>query len=370
MSLYVLGLNTEGLAEGSPRRLTWEPGGAWNPLWTADGREVLYLSLRDGALGLWRTPVSGGGAARPVTSIGPIGRHLAVSHRDNRLIYSTLSLDEDIWAVQTRAGGAPVRLIASSLTDSAPQTSPDGAKIAVISDRSGQAAVWVADADGRNAAKLVDAPGMSAAPWWSPDGLEIAYECSLGESSNICVIPANGGKSRRVTGDAGRCLYPSWSRDGRFIYFSSDRGGDFQVWKAPAAGESAAVQVTRSGGFAGFESPDGRYVYYTKTPQSGQVWWTPVGGGDERTVAGMVRSLRRPQNFAVGAGGIYYAVSDDPRARFQILFRRFDSDEPVTLARVERALGNGMSLTPDGRTLLFSAYESRGGDLMLVENFR
>ena len=75
---------------------------------------------------------------------------------------------------------------------------------------------------------------------------------------------------------------PSWSGDGRWIYFASDRARGLQVWKAPADG-GPAIQVTRNGGFAAFESPDGRRLYYTKYDAAG-IWTVPVDGGDERLV--------------------------------------------------------------------------------------
>ena len=56
----------------------------------------------------------------------------------------------------------------------------------------------------------------------------------------------------------------SWSRDGKWIYFASNRSGEDQVWKMPADG-GEAVRVTRKGGFVAFESPDGQWVYYTKS---------------------------------------------------------------------------------------------------------
>ena len=58
-------------------------------------------------------------------------------------------------------------------------------------------------------------------------------------------------------------VVPSWSNDGRWIYFASKRTGRWEVWKAPADG-GQAVQVTKHGGFAAFESRDGQSVYYAK----------------------------------------------------------------------------------------------------------
>jgi len=92
----------------------------------------------------------------------------------------------------------------------------------------------------------------------------------------------DGGLPRRLTTASSDENVPSWSRDGRWIYFSSDRTGKRQIWKAPAEG-GEAVQVTKQGGFSAFESPDGKFVYYTKDFREGGeftpgIWRTPVEG--------------------------------------------------------------------------------------------
>ncbi|PYT24912.1 MAG: hypothetical protein DMG57_27035 [Acidobacteria bacterium] len=57
---------------------------------------------------------------------------------------------------------------------------------------------------------------------------------------------------------------PNWSHDGRWIYFDSARAGEQQVFKIPANG-GEAIQVTREGGFAPLESPDGKSLYYVRS---------------------------------------------------------------------------------------------------------
>lgn len=82
----------------------------------------------------------------------------------------------------------------------------------------------------------------------------------------------------RVTQDAGRDVVASWSRDGQSIYFASNRTGSFEVWKMSARG-GAARQITKSGGYGGFESFDGKHFYYAKSnsvPTS--LWRVSVDG--------------------------------------------------------------------------------------------
>ena len=71
------------------------------------------------------------------------------------------------------------------------------------------------------------------------------------------MLEVAGGLPRRLTLEASLDAVPSWSGDGRWVYFGSNRAGGLQVWKVPADG-GPAIQVTRNGGFAAFESPDGK----------------------------------------------------------------------------------------------------------------
>lgn len=363
----VLNIASNGEPLGEPRQL--ESPSCTNPLWSGDGSELFCVAGGDEDRTLWRVPVRTKGTARPLPSIGALGRHLAISPRGDRLIYSNFTWEGDIWQLGLSGHKPPARLIASTADELRPQFSPDGGKIAFLSNRSGHLAIWISDRDSANASELVAAL-PSGAPSWSPNGQQIAYTCRVsGGSEDICAIGSAGGKQWQLTKDPARDLMPNWSRDGRWIYFTSDRSGTFQIWKTPADGTGPAIQVTRNGGYGGIESADGRFLYYARTLMSSPIWRIPVQGGDEVSLGDDVRSLRLPQNFAVGENGIFYASSPDPAARFELRFFSFSSKRTEFVARIEGGLGNGMSLSPDGRTLLFCV-EQRSGDLVMVENFQ
>ena len=60
-------------------------------------------------------------------------------------------------------------------------------------------------------------------------------------------------------------------------------------------------------------------------------------------------------------------------ARFAIFFREFATSKVTRvfeLAKLQPGGQRGLSLAPDGRTLLFVQYDARGVDQMLIENFR
>nr|MBA3255949.1 PD40 domain-containing protein [Pyrinomonadaceae bacterium] len=160
---------------------------------------------------------------------------------------------------------------------------------------------------------------------------------------------------------------PSWSRDGRWIYFASTRTGDHQVWKVPAEG-GEAVQVTKQGGFAAFESPDGKFVYYTAHKPG--IWRVAVGGKEAPV-------LDQPKlgywgYWAVVDGGIYF-VNVEVKLHPTIEFFSFATRRVTQVAVVEKdpALGNpGLAVSPDGGWILYAQVDQSGGDITLVENFQ
>jgi hypothetical protein len=54
--------------------------------------------------------------------------------------------------------------------------------------------------------------------------------------------------------------------------------GRLEVWKVPVAG-GQAIQITSRGGFAAFESQDGKTLYYAKGIDIDGLWSVPVNGG-------------------------------------------------------------------------------------------
>jgi Tol biopolymer transport system component len=373
-NLFLLDLNADYTPRGQPRQLTHEPCCVSNPMWTGDSREILYVKDREYMPTLMRIPADGSGHPKPVTSIGLLGSHLAISRQGDKLVYVSGSVDSDIWRVDLPARGwgsyrllPAVRYVSSSREDTAPQISPDGTRIAFNSSRSGHMEVWVAEADGSNPFQLTSLGGPPAwVPRWSPDGKEILFYAGAEGVSDLHVVSATGGQPRRLTNGPGSHQFPSWSHDGKWIYFASDIGDGFQCWKIPGAGGDA-VQLTRGGCVGGFESPDGRFFYYFA---GGRVWGdvrrVPVAGGEEQTVTGTLR----PLNIAVNAQGIYTLSWADPLPGFLLRLYRFATGKTEVLGRIEATLGTGLTVSSDGRWLLFTDNEMLRGDLMLVENFR
>jgi hypothetical protein len=163
-------------------------------------------------------------------------------------------------------------------------------------------------------------------------------------------------------------VVPSWSMDSKWIYYGGNRDGTWQVWKKPLDG-GPAVQVTRNGGFAAFESPDGRFVYYAKARNLPGLWRVPVEGGQEIEVLPDLAAGYWGY-FAVTPRGIYYI--DHPTPTATPLLRLFDpqSGRKTTLFELSRQPQIGTSafaVSPDMKYVLIAQQDHSSSDIMLAD---
>jgi Tol biopolymer transport system component len=183
----------------------------------------------------------------------------------------------------------------------------------------------------------------------------------------VYVVSADGGRPRRLTPENSNSMMPSWSWDGRFVYFASDRSGSWQVWRQPLSGGDA-VQITRKGGREAKESPDGRFVYYGGLGPVG-LWKVSVAGGDEAAIPEFEKVSHR-RYWALTDRGIYYLSSD--RAPWTISFFDFATrlTKPVFTSPGKPVFGTpGLTVSPDGQSMLYSQVNREGSDILLLENF-
>src|SRR5262245_43155571 len=381
-SRAITDLHIMSVEGGELTRLTFDNASILGLTWTGDGRDIIFASRRGSSLySLWRISTKGGTPER-LPTIGQSVLSPIISRQGDRLAYTQTLDDMNIWQVELDAGGAgprgsePTNLISSTLGDNGPDYSPDGRKIVFASNRSGGFGIWVCDRDGSNPVELIDyGPNLAGTPRWSPDGRWIAYDSRSSDAgregnADIYIINAGGGPPRRLTIEPFEDVAPSWSRDGKWVYFASTRSGNMQVWKIPFGG-GQAVQVTKNGGFEGFESKDGKYFYYAKGRAVPGIWQVPVNGGEERLLvehnnAGYWRL------WAVSDKGIYFATANVASQPI-IEFYNFKTRRVTPVATLNKPLSRsdpGLTISPDGRSLLFSQLDQSGSDIMLVENFR
>ena len=162
--------------------------------------------------------------------------------------------------------------------------SPDGAHVAFDSDRDGERAVYVADANGRNL-RRVSGEGFAALPNWSPDGKTLSYvraELDNPNVWNLWAIDLDSGEPRRLTSNtSGRPQGGSWFPDGRRIAYS--RNGRLEVLDV-SSGVASAFAGPPSGRRAGppAVSPDGRWAMFRVVGDG--AWLLDLRDGSSRKV--------------------------------------------------------------------------------------
>lgn len=353
---------------GEAQQLTSDSRPVAGLAWDADGRSIVFSSNRVGTFGLWRISASGG-TPESLPAIGDKAFSPAISRQGNRLAFVELMLDANIWRVPGPLASSQQAslFISSTRWDHDAQFSGDSKRITFSSARSGFLEIWVCDAAGLNPIPLTNGYKASS-PHWSPNGQSIAFGSNIESHADIYVINAAGGIPRRLTTESSEDVRPSWSQDGRWVYFGSNRSGDWQVWKAPAEG-GQAVQVTKNGGREAFESPDGKFVYYTKQAGIEGIWRVPVEGGEETRIF----DFGQQGHWGIFSQGICF-VQPQQDAPWAIEFFSFATRRITKVTTLDKEVNKfgikSFSVSADGRSILYAYADRSNSDIILAENFR
>ncbi|HZO91805.1 MAG TPA: S9 family peptidase [Chthonomonadaceae bacterium] len=229
----------------------------------------------------------------------------------------------EIWMVP-REGGEPRRFTGGDWSDSSPRWSPDGTRLAFLSDRQKpKSQIYVIAADGGEAQPLtkLEAEGGIQGLRWSPDGTRIAflfretpeaYRKEVTEERQkkelpapprvhkrlyyrldgfgyyddsywqVWVADARTGEARQLTIGDYNCGAPVWSPDGQTLAFLSDRRDDAdieperdEIWTVPVAGGELTRIPSPPGPKGALAwSPDGRMFAYVGNPDPEDQWGT------------------------------------------------------------------------------------------------
>lgn len=132
-------------------------------------------------------------------------------------------------------------------SDADPSLTPDGTRLVFSSTQhSTHGDIYVKRIDSRVVSRITTDPARDVMPKVSPDGNRIAFASDRSGNWDIFVMPIGGGPAVQVTTEPADELHPSWSPDGRFLAYCrlSESSGRWEIWRAPAGGESPGQFLT------------------------------------------------------------------------------------------------------------------------------
>ena len=200
----------------------------------------------------------------------PDGRSLAYTsyHRDNPNLYITELSKTTTRCISWRPG-----------LNLAPAFSPDGGRmIFTMSNYDGTSDLYLAKADApprkqvEIIGQLTKNSSLNVSPSWSPDGKKIAFVSDRGGSPQIYIMDLGEKYIRRLTFQGNYNTSPSWSPKGDLIAYAGSAGGVYEIYTIDASGQSPPTQITKSWG--SYESPswspDGRQIVFSRKRDANQ----------------------------------------------------------------------------------------------------
>ena len=205
-----------------------------------------------------------------------------------KICYMAQATPHEPWClwIMNDDGSDPVRLTDGTSDDTLPAWSPDGKRIAYVSNRAGNRDIWVMNADGTHRENITRTPADEWTPAWSPDGASIAFASNRDGNWELYIAKADGTSPQRITWSPAADYAPTWSPDGKRIAFVSERDGNPEIYVVNRDG-SGLQRLTKSEStdLSPRWSPDGtRIAFETYRDGNMEIYTMAPDGSDLRNI--------------------------------------------------------------------------------------
>jgi Tol biopolymer transport system component len=256
----------------------------------------------------------------------------------------------------TADGSTKVNLTNDSSFDYALGWSPDGSRLLVVSDRTGNQDIYTLDSNSVVLTNLTQHTGNDVSGVWCPDGQRILFLSDRDRDGGweIYVMKADGSGQTRLTNDSALVYSPVVSPDGTRLIFSSNHGGTWRAYRMNVDGTGRVPLTSGSGpSFALDWSPLGDLIALS---DSGHLILEPPDGGTPKEIVGdsVTDSARAwGGEFSPDGKRIAFFWGNHPPHPFTLEIA--DVDGSGVGRRVGFYLINpgGLEWSPDGNQILF-----------------
>lgn len=231
--------------------------------------------------------------------------------------------------------------------------SPDGTRIAFLSNQSGASNIYVVPVEGGEHIQLTNTKGENSWHSWSPDGKTIAFQSNSGGKYGIWIIPSSGGEGRLLSDSAYHSGRPKWSPDGSEIAYHSNIESNWNIWAVSIkTGETRQITDQPDDEFIYGWSPDGSQITYYYQSKSTGHWdiWTVSSTTDQTKQ--LTRQSGNANLFGWSPDGtmLGYSYSDQDHRDLYIV--SIDGGEPKNVSHHAGEEWHP-SWSPDGKKILF-----------------
>jgi Tol biopolymer transport system component len=357
-----------------PLRLTEHPGIDTNPVWSPDGRQIVFVRIVDNHGSLHSVPSLGGQERKladvqgPATSPAnpplirlawaPDGRSIVFSEKPSLDVPAHI-LELPLDTLQARPMTHPPE---DSFGDLYPSISPDGRQLAFVRSSSrgwGNQDVWVQPLQGGDARRLTN--DKYADCWslsWTPGGNEILYSFFTVGSRRMARVALAGGASQPIVG-AGAEAHSGSIRGGRMVYVQDSRVPPvlYRVpVRAPSSGSRASEPVASNGGNQNpAYSPDGKKIAFESARLGVPgIWVSDADGSHPVQVSSFAAYSGTPRWSPDGRRLVFDSLQD---GNWDIYAVEVDGGTPRRLTAEPSEDGTG-TWSRDGRSIYFHSDRS------------